>query len=95
MKIDVGKEIAALQRMTVKQLREKYAAVFGEAIASARHLKPGGAYYLWHADVTALPVRLACADAGLQVRQGLVWVKSVLVPGRQDYQWKHEPSLYG
>jgi len=59
--------------------------------AAAPKLRPGGAFYLWHADVTALPVRLACADAGLQIRQGLVWVKSVLVPGRQDYQWKHEP----
>ncbi len=63
--------------------------------AAGQHLKPGGAFYLWHADVTALPVRLACADAGLSVRQCLVWVKSVLVPGRQDYQWKHEPCLYG
>ena len=25
------------------------------------------------------------------MRQCLVWVKSVLVLGRQDYQWKHEP----
>jgi hypothetical protein len=31
----------------------------------------------------------------LSVRQCLVWVKSVLVPGRQDHQWKHEPCLYG
>ncbi|WP_439624348.1 ParB N-terminal domain-containing protein [Gemmata sp.] len=59
--------------------------------AAGAHLKPGGAFYLFHADLTALPVRLACADAGLTIRQGLVWVKSVLVPGRQDYQWKHEP----
>jgi DNA modification methylase len=63
--------------------------------AAGKRLHPGGAFYLWHADVTALPVRLACADAGLAIRQGLVWVKSVLVPGRQDYQWKHEPVLYG
>ncbi|VTU02484.1 adenine methyltransferase : ParB-like partition protein OS=Sutterella wadsworthensis 2_1_59BFAA GN=HMPREF9465_00225 PE=4 SV=1: ParBc: N6_N4_Mtase [Gemmataceae bacterium] len=63
--------------------------------AAGTHLRPGGAFYLFHADVTALPVRLACADAGLTIRQGLVWVKSVLVPGRQDYQWKHEPILYG
>ncbi|WP_439620674.1 DNA-methyltransferase [Gemmata sp.] len=59
------------------------------------HLKPGGSFYLFHADLTALPVRLACADAGLTIRQGLVWVKSVIVPGRQDYQWRHEPVLYG
>src|SRR5262245_28914724 len=31
MAVDVAKELAALQRMGVAQLREKYAAVFGEA----------------------------------------------------------------
>jgi site-specific DNA-methyltransferase (adenine-specific) len=67
----------------------------GALTAAGQHLRPGGSFYLWHADLVALPVRLACADAGLQVRQCLVWVKSVLVPGRQDYQWKHEPCLYG
>ncbi len=30
MEMNVGREVAALQRMTVKQLREKYAEVFGE-----------------------------------------------------------------
>lgn len=75
---------------------EQYRRFLGSALTAAtKRLRPGGAFYLWHADVTALPVRLACADAGLQIRQGLVWVKSVLVPGRQDYQWKHEPVLYG
>jgi hypothetical protein len=42
-----------------------------------------------------LDVRMSCAGAGLRVRQCLVWVKSVLVMGRQDYQWKREPCLYG
>ncbi|VTU02524.1 adenine methyltransferase : ParB-like partition protein OS=Sutterella wadsworthensis 2_1_59BFAA GN=HMPREF9465_00225 PE=4 SV=1: ParBc: N6_N4_Mtase [Gemmataceae bacterium] len=75
---------------------ESYRTFLAAAFRSAgSHLKPGGAFYVFHADLTALPVRLACADAGLTIRQGLVWVKSVLVPGRQDYQWKHEPILYG
>jgi len=30
MQLNVGKEVAALQRMTVKQLRSKYAEVFGD-----------------------------------------------------------------
>ena len=59
------------------------------------HVRPGGGFYVWHADVRGLPVRLAVADAGLQVRQGLVWAKSAFVLGRQDYQWQHEPALYG
>jgi site-specific DNA-methyltransferase (adenine-specific) len=32
---------------------------------------------------------------GWQVRECLIWNKSSLVIGRQDYQWKHEPCLYG
>jgi DNA modification methylase len=75
---------------------EAYRAFLAGALrAAGTRLKPGGSFYLWHADVTALPVRLACADAGLQIRQGLVWVKSTHVLGRQDYLWKHEPCLYG
>ncbi len=96
---NVGYEGKTADKLTIANdamPAEEYRRFLASAFtASAKHLKPGGTFYLWHADVTALPVRLACADAGLQVRQGLVWVKSVLVPGRQDYQWKHEPCLYG
>lgn len=67
-------------------------ATLGSAVAV---LRAGGAYYCWHADSEGLTVRGACADVGLTVRQCLVWVKSSLVLGRQDYQWKHEPCLYG
>jgi site-specific DNA-methyltransferase (adenine-specific) len=75
---------------------EAYRRFLASALGNAvRHLRPGGGFYVWHADVTALPVRLACADAGLTIRQGLVWVKSSHALGRQDYQWKHEPCLYG
>ncbi len=63
--------------------------------AAAAHLRPGAGFYVWHADVRGLPVRQATAAAGLQVRQCLVWVKPALVLGRQDYQWRHEPCLYG
>jgi DNA modification methylase len=63
--------------------------------AAAEVLRPGGAFYCWHADSHGLTVRSACASVGLVVRQCLVWVKSSLVLGRQDYQWRHEPCLYG
>lgn len=39
--------------------------------------------------------RLAAADAGMTVRQVLVWAKPSLVLGRCDYHWRHEPCLYG
>ena len=58
-------------------------------------LKPGGAYYIFHADSEGYNFRKALRDAGGDVRENLVWVKNALVLGRQDYQWKHEPCLYG
>ena len=75
---------------------EQYRAFLTSALSAAgTHLRPGGAFYLWHADTAGLDVRTACAQAGLRVRQCLVWVKSGMVLGRQDYHWKHEPCLYG
>lgn len=58
-------------------------------------LKEGGAYYIFHADTEGLNFRKALKDAGGQTKQALIWVKNALVLGRQDYQWKHEPCLYG
>ena len=39
--------------------------------------------------------RRALDEAGLHLRQQLVWVKDVFVMGRQDYHWRHETVLYG
>ncbi|MGN1025513.1 MAG: site-specific DNA-methyltransferase [Faecousia sp.] len=58
-------------------------------------LKPGGSYYIFHADSEGLNFRAALQGAGSQPRQVLVWVKNSMTLGRQDYQWKHEPILYG
>ena len=59
-----------------------------------RVLKPGGVYYIFHADTEGYNFRKALIDAGGQVKQNLIWVKNTFVLGRQDYQWKHEPCLY-
>ena len=58
-------------------------------------LKPGGSYYIFHADSAGLTFRAALQEAGGLVKQNLIWVKNSMVLGRQDYQWKHEPILYG
>jgi site-specific DNA-methyltransferase (adenine-specific) len=58
-------------------------------------VKPGGAFYIWHADSEGYNFRTAFQDAGILMKQCLVWVKNTMVLGRQDYQWKHEPCLYG
>jgi len=58
-------------------------------------MKPGSVFYIWHADSEGYNFRGAAKDAGWTVRQCLIWKKSSLVLGRQDYQWQHEPCLYG
>lgn len=58
-------------------------------------MRPGACFYIWHADSEGYNFRGACFDCGWNVRQCLIWNKNSLVMGRQDYQWKHEPCLYG
>lgn len=58
-------------------------------------VKLGGVFYIWHADSMGWEFRYAVRDAGLTLRETLIWVKNSLVLGRQDYQWRHEPCLYG
>lgn len=58
-------------------------------------MKPGAVFYIWHADSEGYNFRGACHDVGWSVRECLIWNKNSMVLGRQDYQWKHEPCLYG
>lgn len=60
-----------------------------------RYLKKGGAFYIWHAGTEGLNFKLAVKSVGWELKQILIWVKNNMVLGRQDYQWKHEPCLYG
>lgn len=59
------------------------------------HIKPGGVIYCFHADTEGLNFRNAFKNAGFKLAECLIWVKNSLVLGRQDYQWRHEPCLYG
>lgn len=58
-------------------------------------MKEGAVFYIWHSDTEGYNFRGACFDVGWKVRQCLIWNKNSMVMGRQDYQWKHEPCLYG
>lgn len=58
-------------------------------------MKPGAAFYIWHADGKSYFFHSACIATGWDVRECLIWKKNQLVLGRQDYQWIHEPCLYG
>lgn len=64
-------------------------------IAADSVMKPGAVFYIWHADKEAYNFRGACADMGWKVRQCIIWNKNSMILCRQDYQWKHEPCLYG
>lgn len=55
----------------------------------------GASFYIYHADSEGLNFRGGVLDANLTLKQCLVWNKSSIVMGRQDYHWKHEPILYG
>lgn len=58
-------------------------------------LEQGGAAYVFHADTEGLNFRKAFVDAGFHLAGCCIWVKNSLVLGRSDYQWQHEPVLYG
>lgn len=58
-------------------------------------LKAGGAFYIWHTSIKGVIFREALKEAGGELRQILIWVKNVMTLGRQDWQWRHEPCLYG
>lgn len=67
-----------------------------KAFAAAHSvLEDGGAFYVWYASREVVNFQNALVDNRLDVKQELIWNKNSLVMGRQDYQWKHEPCLYG
>lgn len=71
----------------------KFLYDFYTALTTA--VKKGGAIYVWHASSEIINFAKAMVDAGWLLKQQLIWVKNTMVMGRQDYQWKHEPCLYG
>lgn len=75
-----------------KQYVEFLTAAFSNA---HRHTRPGGAIYVWHAEIAAPQNHQAMVHAGFEHHQTLVWVKNAFVLGRSDYHYQHEPVLYG
>jgi site-specific DNA-methyltransferase (adenine-specific) len=71
----------------------KFLYDFYTALSTA--VKKGGSIYVWYASSEVVNFVSAMVDAGWLLKQQLIWVKNTMVMGRQDYQWKHEPCLYG
>lgn len=79
-----------------KQDSDSFRQFLRDAFSAADSvMKPGAVFYIWHADSEGYNFRGAVHDVGWTVRECLIWVKNSLVLGRQDYQWRHEPCLYG
>nr|DAX52070.1 MAG TPA: adenine specific DNA methyltransferase [Caudoviricetes sp.] len=64
-------------------------------VAADSVMNEGAAFYVWHADSEGYNFRGACRAVEWGLRECLIWNKNTMVLGRQDYQWKHEPCLYG
>jgi DNA modification methylase len=58
-------------------------------------MKPGAPSYIAHADTEGLNFRAGFSESGFKISGCLIWRKNSLVLGRSDYQWQHEPILYG
>ena len=74
------------------EFKEFLTLVFKNLIDS---IKEGAPTYVCHADSEGLNFRSAFKEAGFKLAQCLIWVKNSFTMGRQDYQWQHEPILYG
>lgn len=75
---------------------DEYAALLKEWFKTGfNNVRPGGAFYIAHADMWRVENELAAKEAGWRPAQNLIWVKSGATLGRQDHNWQHEPVLYG
>ena len=92
----MGKTKDALTIINDSKDDEEFLAFLCDAFNNADEvMKPGAVFYIWHADSKGFLFRYACKLVPWEVRQCLIWNKSSMVMGRQDYHWKHEPCLYG
>lgn len=92
----VGKTKDALKIQDDSMEDDAFRSFLTDAFLSADSImKQGASFYIWHADLEGFNFRYAVKAVGWLLKQNLVWVKNSLVMGRQDYQWKHEPCLYG
>lgn len=92
----VGKTKDALKIENDKKDDSEFRQLLVDSFSAAKaNMKGGAAFYIWHADSEGFNFRGACRDVDWQVRECLIWKKNQMVLGRQDYQWQHEPCLYG
>lgn len=74
---------------------EFYKFLYDFFTALSTVVKKGGSIYVWYASSEVVNFAKAMVDGGWLYKQELIWNKNSMIMGRQDYQWKHEPCLYG
>ena len=64
--------------------------------AANANMEKGASFYIFHSDGYSYWFRKALINTvDLELRENLIWAKNSMVLGQQDYQWRHEPCLYG
>ena len=86
--------VLTIQNDSMKD-EEFYNVLLAAFKGMAEQLEKGGAAYVCHAETEGLNFRKAFIDAGFHLAGVCIWAKNSLVLGRADYQWQHEPVLFG
>ena len=92
--VDYGSQAGTIENDDLPEAEfERF--LYASFSAGMRAPRPGAAFYVFHADSRRWEFLSAMRRAEMTVRQVLVWVKETFTLGRQDYQWRHEPCIYG
>lgn len=77
----------------IEEMKEFWQLAASNALMACSDAAP----YYWFAcqGGDQMMMMMSISDAGWKVRHELIWVKNNHVMGRCDYQYKHEPILYG
>ena len=91
----VAKPRVANDGLADEKLQEFLESCFRAAVDIA--LEPNAAWYMWHAHLTQgyFAAAAAAAAANVVLHRQIIWVKPVLLLGRGQYHWKHEPCFMG
>lgn len=92
-----GKEVKEVRNILNDNMDDEnfYSFLLGFFKTSYQISKGGGAVYVFHSTKESVNFISAMKNAGYKISQTLIWAKDHFTLGRNDYQWQHEPILYG
>ncbi len=75
---------------------EAFRAFLDQVFAAYHRIaRPGAVIYVAHAETERASFTAAFQEAGFKLSQVRVWVKQSATLSRSDYNWQHEPIIYG